>query len=126
MEPFTTSRIDDLPQIWDGFGKLVRAGLGISAFGCNVLDVPPDYATSAHDESDSEQEELYIALSGGGALLVGPEGAEQEVAVTPETVTRVSADARRVFRSGPDGCRLLVVGGKPGKGYIAPDWSSQA
>ena len=33
--------IDDLPQIWDGFGKLVRAGLGITAFGAQIMDLPP-------------------------------------------------------------------------------------
>ena len=28
MGDYSTSRIDDLPQLWDGFGKLVRKGLG--------------------------------------------------------------------------------------------------
>ena len=43
MDAYASSRIDDLPQIWDGFGKLVRAGLGITAFGVNVMDVPASY-----------------------------------------------------------------------------------
>ena len=45
------SAIDDMPQLWDGFAKLVRAGLGITAFGAQVMDLPPDYSTKSHDES---------------------------------------------------------------------------
>lgn len=124
MEPYTTSRIDDLPQVWDGFGKLVRAGLGLAAFGVNIMDVPPDFTTRDHTENTSGQEEMYTALGGGGTLLVGPEDAEEEVAVTPETVTRVGPETRRRFRSGPLGCRLLIVGGTPGKPYEVQSWSS--
>jgi len=57
MDAYANSRIDDLPQIWDGFAKLVRAGLGITAFGVNVMDVPAEYQTRFHDESSSGQEE---------------------------------------------------------------------
>ena len=67
------SAIDDLPQIWDGFAKLVRTGLGISAFGVQIMDLPPDYTTAAHDESDTGQQELYVALAGGGAVVAGDE-----------------------------------------------------
>ena len=63
-------RIDDLPQLWDGFAKLVREGMGISAFGVQIMDLPPDYRTKSHDESDTGQEELYIALRGSGAVVI--------------------------------------------------------
>jgi hypothetical protein len=114
MEPYVTSRIDDLPDLWDGFARLVRKGLGITAFGVNVMDVPPDYTTRDHTEADSGQEELYTALGGSGWLLVGPEDDEVELLISPDTVTGVSPDTRRRFRSGPDGCRLLIVGNRPG------------
>ena len=65
------SAIDDLPQIWDGFAKLVRAGLDISAFGVQIMDLPPDYTTASHDESDTGQQELYVALRGSGAVVAG-------------------------------------------------------
>ena len=35
-------RIDDLPQLWDGFAKLVRTGPGISAFRAQIMDLPVD------------------------------------------------------------------------------------
>ena len=60
------SRIDDLPDLWDGFAKLVREGPGISGFGVQIMDLPPDYATRSHNEGATGQQELYVALRGSG------------------------------------------------------------
>jgi uncharacterized cupin superfamily protein len=121
---YSSSSIDDLPTLWGGVCKLVRAGLGLSAFGVNVLDLGPDYATSDHTESESGQEELYLVLRGSATLLIGAPGEEERVELTPEVVARVAPDARRLFHTGPDGARLLIVGGAPGKAYEAQEWSS--
>jgi len=120
MDDYSTSRIDDLPQIWDGWGKLIRDGLGLAAFGVNAIDVPPDTRCLDHTETESMQEELYTALRGSGTLLIG-EGDDADadrIEVTSETVTRVGPTTRRRFLSGPDGCRLLVVGGVAGKAFV--------
>jgi hypothetical protein len=121
---YSSSRIDDLPVLWGGVCKLVRSGLGLSAFGVNVLDFGPDYVTSDHTESESGQEELYVVLRGSAALLIGAPGEEERVELTPDVVARVAPEARRLFHSGPDGARLLIVGGAPGKAYEAQEWSS--
>jgi uncharacterized cupin superfamily protein len=123
-DAYTSSRIDDLPSLWDGMCKLVRAGLGLSAFGVNVLDIGPDYVTSAHTESGSGQEELYLVIRGAATLLVGEEGAEESVELTPDVVARVAPEARRLFHTGADGARLLIVGGTPGVAYEPQAWSS--
>ena len=67
-DAYSSSRIDDLPTLWDGMCKLVRAGLGVTAFGVNVLDIGPDYVTTDHTESASGQEELYLVLEGEGQM----------------------------------------------------------
>jgi hypothetical protein len=36
---YAVSEVEDLPRLWDGAVKLVRAGLGICAFGVNILDL---------------------------------------------------------------------------------------
>jgi hypothetical protein len=120
MDGYATRRIDDLPQIWDGWGKLVREGLGLSAFGVTVIDVPPQTRCLDHTEQATQQEELYTALRGEGTLLIGAghDDAADRVVVSSETVTRVAPESRRRFVSGPDGCRLLVVGGVPGGVYV--------
>jgi uncharacterized cupin superfamily protein len=112
--------IDDLPQIWDGFAKLVRDGLGITAFGVQIMDLPPDYTTGAHDEADTGQQELYVALSGAGAVVAG----DLRLPLDPEHLVRVDAGTARVLTSGPDGLRVLCVGGVPGAPYAAPEWTS--
>ena len=113
------SAIDDLPQIWDGFAKLVRAGLDISAFGVQIMDLPPDYKTASHDESETGQQELYVALHGAGAVVAG----EHRLPLDPEHLVRVNAGVDRTLTSGPEGLRVLCVGGVPGAAYVAPEWT---
>src|SRR5205085_12467229 len=64
MTGYSAKSIDELPTLWDGFAKLVRAGLDIQAFGANIMDLPPDYSTTSHDEAESGQQELYVPLRG--------------------------------------------------------------
>lgn len=117
---YTARSIDELPTLWDGFAKLVRAGLEVTAFGANIMDLPPDYSTSAHDESGSGQEELYVALRGSGSIDV--DGAS--LPLDGEHLVRVDAETGRVLTSGSEGLRVLCIGGVPGGVYEAPDWSS--
>jgi hypothetical protein len=111
--------IDDLPQIWDGFAKLVRAGLDITAFGVQIMDLPPDYTTASHDEADTGQQELYVALRGAGAVVAG----DERLPLDPEHLVRVNAGVDRAVTSGPEGLRVLCVGGVPGAAYVAPEWT---
>jgi hypothetical protein len=111
--------IDDLPTLWDGFAKLVRTGLQVSAFGVQIMDLPPDYTTAAHDESDTGQQELYVALRGSGAVVAG----DTRLPLDPEHLVRVDAGVDRVLASGADGLRVLCVGGVPGEPYVAPEWT---
>ena len=117
---YTARPIDELPTLWDGFATLVGAGLDITAFGVNIMDLPPDYATSSHDEAETGQQELYVALDGSGAVVIG---GEQHALDAGHLVT-VDAGADRVLSSGPDGLRVLCIGGVPGGTYERPDWSS--
>ena len=120
MPGYSAKSVDELPTLWDGFAKLVRAGLDITAFGANIMDLPPDYSTKSHDESESGQQELYVALRGSGSVDIDgtrhPLDAEHLVKVDPGT--------ERVLSSGPEGLRVLCVGGVPGGVYQAPEWSS--
>ena len=117
---FATARYDEMPSLWDGFLNQVRPGLGISAFGVNVMNLPPDYRTKSHDESESGQEELYVGLAGSGAVVIG----EQRLPLDDERAVRVSPGVSRALASGPDGLRVLIVGSPPGRVYEPAAWSS--
>src|SRR5690349_11901280 len=115
------ARYADMPSLWDGFANLVRPGLGVTAFGVNVMNLPPDYETKAHDESSSGQEELYVGLRGSGWVVMGD---GERLPLDDDCAVRVSPHASRTLASGPDGLRVLIVGAPPGKVYEPAEWSS--
>jgi len=117
---YAAKSIDELPTLWDGFAKLVRAGLDITAFGANIMDLPPDYSTASHDEAETGQQELYVALRGSGSVDIDGVG----LALDADHLVRVDAGTARVLTSGPDGLRVLCIGGLPGGAYEPQDWSS--
>jgi mannose-6-phosphate isomerase-like protein (cupin superfamily) len=120
MPGYSARSIDELPTLWDGFANLVRAGLDITAFGANIMNLPPDYSTKSHDEADSGQQELYVALRGSGTVDIG----DERLPLDAEHLVKVDAGTDRVLSSGPEGLRALIIGGTPGQAYEAPDWSS--
>ena len=121
MTGFAASAVDDLPTLWDGFAKLVRPGLGITAFGANIMDLPPNYSTKSHDESQTGQQELYVAMRGSGSVDIDGERHPLDA----DHVVKVDAGTDRVLSSGPDGLRALIIGGVPGGVYEPQDWSSE-
>jgi len=118
---YAGATISELPSLYDGMIKLVRTELDISAFGVQIMDLAPDYTTQSHDESSTGQQELYVALSGSGAVLIG----DERLALDGDHVVRVNAGTGRKLSSGPDGLRVLCVGGVPGAAYTPPDWTDE-
>ena len=117
---YAARSIDELPTLWDGFAKLVRPGLGITAFGANIMDLPSDYSTAPHDEADSGQQELYVALQGSGSVDIDGE----RLPLDADHLVKVDPGTDRVLSSGPDGLQVLCVGGVPGGVCEPPGWSS--
>jgi hypothetical protein len=114
------SAIDDLPDMWDGFMRMVRPGLGISAFGVNIMNLPPDYTTRSHSESGSGQEELYVRLAGAGWVVLEESG--ERLPLDDEHLAAVGPGTSRALASGPEGLRVLIVGSTPGRAYEPVDF----
>src|ERR1700736_2779291 len=118
MSDYTAKRIGDMEAGFGGGFVKARAELGVSAFGMQVIQMPPDYAEyPEHDHADSGQEEVFLALKGSGWMDV--EG--ERVDLDPATFVRVGAGAKRKIHAGPEGIRVLAIGGSPGAIYQAPE-----
>src|SRR3954466_12795246 len=116
------ARIDELPSLWDGFARLVRPGLGLSAFGANVMNLPPDYSTKSHDESGSGQEELYVRLAGSGAVVLDDDGTELPLDADPPGGRSTPIGWRRSGRvwrarcaAAPRACRCSSSAARPAR-----------
>lgn len=114
MSDYTAKRINEMEAGFGGGFVKVRAELGVTAFGMQVIQMPPDYADYPdHDHAETGQEEVFAVLSGSGWMDV--EG--ERVELDPETIVRVGAATKRKVYAGPQGIRMLVTGGCPGEPY---------
>ncbi|HXS46036.1 MAG TPA: hypothetical protein VN756_01085 [Solirubrobacterales bacterium] len=120
MSTHAVKKIDDMEAVYLGAFKRARAELGVESFGMQIIDLPPDYdGYPEHDHAEDGQEEVFLALRGGGEIEI----AGERFPLDGEHVARVASGTMRKVWPGPDGIRLLVLGGQPGKAYKAPDIS---
>ena len=83
-----------------------------------IIDMPPNYENyPEHDHEQDGQEEVYVTLRGGGELEI--EG--ERFPLDSDHVARVGPGITRKVWPGDDGIRILVLGGKAGEAYDAPD-----
>jgi uncharacterized cupin superfamily protein len=118
MPGHTVKRIDEMEAVFGGGFKRARAELGVESFGMQIIDMPPNYdGYPEHDHSEDGQEEVYIALRGSGELEI--EGGRYPL--DADNVARVGPGVKRKLWPGDEGIRVLVIGGKAGEVYEAPD-----
>lgn len=115
MADVTVAAIEEMEPIYDGLARRARATLGVSSFGMQVMTLPPHwdgYPDHVHDATveDANQEEVYIPLGGSATLLTGDARHE----LRPGVMIRVGPEQRRRILPGPDGIRLIALGGVPG------------
>jgi mannose-6-phosphate isomerase-like protein (cupin superfamily) len=118
MDGYTVKRIDEMEAIFNGSFRRAGAELGVESFGLQVFDMPAGAEHyPEHDHSHDGQEEVYVILRGSGEFEI--DGAR--VPVDTERIVRVSAGAKRKLLPGPEGVRVLALGGVPGKSYERPE-----
>ena len=114
MADYTAKSIDQMEAAFAGGFVKARAELGVSAFGIQVIQLPAnsvDYPE--HDHVEDAQEEVFVALRGSGWIEIDA----LAVDLDENTLVRVGPAARRKLFSGPDGLRVLALGGAPGEIY---------
>jgi uncharacterized cupin superfamily protein len=111
---YTAKRISEMEAAHGGGFVKARAELGVTSFGMQVIQLPPDYSDyPEHDHAESGQEEVFVAIGGSGWMEIDGE----RVDLDSETFVRVAPDARRKAFAGPQGLRMLAIGGAPGEAY---------
>jgi uncharacterized cupin superfamily protein len=117
MSAYTVKTIDEMATIHDGLVKLAGAELGVESFGIQVFDFPPNFAHyPEHDHSTDGQEEVYVVLRGSADFEIDGE----RVPVQTGSIVRVESGCRRKLHPGPDGLRVVAMGGTPGSNYQRP------
>jgi hypothetical protein len=120
-------RIDEIDPIdfLEGFAfRPAGDVLDVKPFGLSIIDMPPETTDYPEHDHASEgpgnppahqlgQEEVYIALRGSADVLV--DGTRYPL--DGDHVVRVGPTGRRKILPGPDGVRLLAIGGYPGRVY---------
>ncbi|MET1010623.1 MAG: cupin [Gaiellaceae bacterium] len=115
MSDVTVVAIDEMEGIHEGLLRRARAELGVTAWGMQVLTLPPNWGGyPLHNHSaeayDPNQEEVYVPLEGSATLQVDGE----EFELRPGVMARLGPDQLRRIVPGDKGIRFLALGGAPG------------
>ncbi|MGH2912633.1 MAG: cupin domain-containing protein [Solirubrobacteraceae bacterium] len=107
---------EDLDALGDGYGfRKLRKGLGVTAFGVNVISMPQGFESGSHFHD--EQEELYFVHRGTIEMEFG-DGTTHRLSEGGSA--RVDAATLRKVRNVGDGDAVyLCAGGKDG--YVGRD-----
>jgi quercetin dioxygenase-like cupin family protein len=118
MEGLTVRRREELERT--GNWLLVRRSLGLSAFGMNLVEIPPGERIPEHDETGRDQEEVFLVLSGSPTLVVDGE----EHPAPAGTFARLDPALRRtVVNAGDEPCAVLICSAPRGSGYEPMGWA---
>jgi hypothetical protein len=131
MADVVHTKIEDIDEL-RGFERVsmrrAAAALGVTSFGISIEELAPgadEYPEHDHSAEglggkmfaerpqQLEQEEVYVALRGSGTL----EADGERYPIDPDHVVRVGPAVKRKITAGPDGLRLLALGGAPGRAY---------
>lgn len=122
MADVTVKRTEEFESTFRGGMLKARAGLGVSAFGMQILRFPPNADRyPEHDHSGSGEEEVYIVLEGAATLAAGGE----EHRLEPGVFARVGPTETRKFTTGDEGATVLALGGVPGRTFEVTQYTEE-
>jgi uncharacterized cupin superfamily protein len=104
----------------NGGWALVRRGLGVTSFGINFVDIPPGEGIPEHDETERDQEEVFLVLSGRPTIVVDGESHPLE----PDHFVRIDVECRRrVVNESDEAARVLIFSAPRTSGYQPMSWA---
>ena len=113
MTDVTVKTFDELDN-YGGLFLYAGKGVGVTAWGMNILRLPPNWPDHPdHKHENDGQEGVYVVLEGTATLKADSEKWE----LAPGMLARVGADQKRKVIPGDDGVTILAIGNTPGKAY---------
>jgi uncharacterized cupin superfamily protein len=120
MADYTVKRFDEMEAIFGGFFLRTRASLGVTSFGMQVINFPPNSDVYPnHDHAESGQEEVYLVLEGAADFDIDGETVHLE----PKMALRVGPATKRKISTGAESASILALGAIPGAPYEAPEFT---
>ena len=118
LDGVTIRRREDLERTGDWL--LARRSLGLSSFGMNLVEIPPGERIPEHDETDRDQEEVFIFLDGSPSLVVDG----REIETPAGTFARLDPHLKRtVVNHGEEPASVLIVSAPRSSGYEPMGWA---
>ena len=120
MADVTCKNVSEMEQLFGGGFIRARASLGVTSWGMQVENLPPNHQDyPEHDHGQDGQEEVYAVLSGSCTLQADGESHQLSVG----DFARVGPSEKRKIVTGDEACQLLAIGAVPGKAYEAPPYT---
>lgn len=120
---YEIKRKDDFETLAGSGGAewvLARRGLGLRAFGMNLVRIPAGGSIVEHDEAGSGQVEVYAILEGDGVFVIDGEDHEAPAG----TWARLDPDVKRNIENRSDApLTALLIGCPADTGYEPMEWA---
>jgi tetratricopeptide (TPR) repeat protein len=122
MSGYAFAHLDEIDELDDGRcpWRPVRHHFGITSFGINAWTAAAagDRIINEHDESDEEEEELYLVQRGGATFELDGE----RVDAPAGTFVYARPGVKRTAFAEEPGTTIVALGGTPGKAYEVSGW----
>jgi quercetin dioxygenase-like cupin family protein len=118
MAGYTIVKRDELDR--NGNWALCRRSLGLRSFGMGLVDIPAGESIPAHDETDRDQEEVFVVLSGDAVVIID----DEEHPAPAGTFVRVDPELQRTVRNdGTEVASVLIISAPQSSGYEPMGWN---
>jgi uncharacterized cupin superfamily protein len=119
MPGFTIMHLNDFERPFPKWA-LARKSLGLKAFGMNVVELAPGDTIPEHDETATDQEEVFVTLTGDATMVIDG----QDHPAPAGTFTRLDPEITRTVINRSDAqATVLIVSAPTTSGHEPSPWA---